>query len=89
MEQAQAREVDERLLSVFETRAKAVESQIRSIEDQNLEEKHWALRGEVTRADRPDSSLLESYLDFDAVAQAAPMLTEQHTQKVRFPSVAL
>lgn len=56
--------------------------QIRSLEDQNLEDKHWALKGEVSKADRPESSLLESYLDFDHVAQAAPLLTEQHTAKV-------
>ncbi len=78
----QTRDVDPALLSAFEQRAATVVSQIRSIEDQNLEERHWALKGEVSKADRPESSLLESYLDFDHVAQAAPLLTEQHTAKV-------
>ncbi len=48
-----------------------------------MEERHWALKGEVSKTDRPESSLLESYLDFDHVAQAAPLLTEQHTGKVQ------
>ena len=73
---------DPELLSVFEKRAKEVANQIRTIEQQLVEEKHWALRGEVTKKDRPESSLLESYVDFDQVTQGVPLLTEEHTARV-------
>lgn len=82
VEQLQRRDVDEALLSQFETRAQSIAEQIQTLEEAQLEEKHWALKGEVTQADRPESSLLEAYLDFDHVAQSAPVLSEQHTAKL-------
>ncbi len=60
-------EGDLELLSAFELRAKEIAAQISDLEKKSVGDKHWALAGEVTIRDRPQSSLLESYMDFDQV----------------------
>ncbi len=69
-------------LSVFENRGKEIARQVETIEQKLVEDKHWALGGEVTKIMRPENSLLDSFLDFDHVAQGTPVLTEEHTQRI-------
>ena len=38
--------------------------QITDVEESNLAEKPWHLRGEITAADRPENSLLTTHLDY-------------------------
>jgi U3 small nucleolar RNA-associated protein MPP10 len=78
----QPREQDPSLLSAVDVRAKKMKTQIEEIEDDLVADSHWALKGEVTKKDRPQSSLLESYLDFDQVTQGVPILTEEHTTRI-------
>lgn len=73
---------DQELLSLFERRAKEVEAQIKEIEDERMEEKHWALKGEVTVQDRPDGSLLDSFVDFDMVGHGTPMVTAEYNSRL-------
>lgn len=41
-----------------------LKKQITDVEESNLAEKPWHLRGEVTAADRPENSLLTTHLDY-------------------------
>ena len=82
MKRFELADVDEKLISAFEQRAKKIERQIKEIEENQIADKHWALKGEVTQKDRPEGSLLESYVDFDQVGVTIPMLQEDHTARL-------
>ena len=47
------------------------------LEEQQLAEKPWQLKGEVGASKRPTNSLLEADLDFDQGSKAAPVITEE------------
>jgi U3 small nucleolar RNA-associated protein MPP10 len=68
--------------SKLEVRGKELAQQVATLEENLIKDKHWALGGEVTKAMRPENSLLDSFVDFDHVAQGVPVLTEEHTQRI-------
>ena len=47
-----------------EVRAERMERRIKRLEDANMAEAHWSMRGEVKASQRPENSLLEVDLDF-------------------------
>ena len=60
---------DASLRSAIEKRDADLKRKVEEIESKLLEDKHWGLRGEVSQKERPEGSLLESYVDFDQVIQ--------------------
>jgi len=46
------------------------------------EEKPWQLRGEIASGARPENSLLQEHLDYDTVAKAAPIITEEVSKRL-------
>jgi U3 small nucleolar RNA-associated protein MPP10 len=48
----------------------------------DLEDKPWQKMGEVTAKSRPKDSLLEEYVDFDAVTRLAPIQDADSTEKL-------
>lgn len=73
---------DSALKSVFEKRAEAIALQVERLEGELVGEKHWAFKGEVSKRDRPESSLLDAFVDFDQVTQGVPLLPEDHTARI-------
>ncbi|KIY52772.1 Mpp10 protein, partial [Fistulina hepatica ATCC 64428] len=64
----------------FERRMTQLREEIKELEAQNVEEKDWVLKGEVTSRARPQDSLLEEDLDFERVTKAVPVVTEESVQ---------
>jgi len=56
-----------------------MEDRIAKLEERNMAEREWALRGEVKSGDRPFNSLLEAELDYERVLRPAPVATEETT----------
>ena len=48
----------------------------------NLENKPWQTKGEVTARTRPQDSLLQEYLEFDAVSRLAPITNADTTEQL-------
>lgn len=48
-----------------EKRMERLKAQIEQFEQENIDEKHWTLRGEINAKARPVNSLLEEDLEFD------------------------
>jgi len=57
-----------------------LERKIRRLEAQQIGEKAWHLRGEVTARDRPKDSLLQAELEHDVALRPAPVITADTTQ---------
>lgn len=66
--------------SRHERRMAALEEQIDQLEQENVAEREWAMRGEVGSRARPVNSLLEEDLEFDQVAKVVPVVTEETSQ---------
>ena len=60
-------------------RRQRMEDRIARLEERNMAEREWALRGEVKSGDRPFNSLLEAELDYERVLRPAPVTTEETT----------
>lgn len=69
-------------LSTFEKQQRDLELQIAQFEDENVGQKEWALRGEITAGQRPQDSLVHSEIDFDRNAKPAPVITSEVTQNL-------
>uniref|UniRef100_A0A060TBN6 U3 small nucleolar ribonucleoprotein protein MPP10 n=1 Tax=Blastobotrys adeninivorans TaxID=409370 RepID=A0A060TBN6_BLAAD len=69
-------------LSKFERQQKEIMRQIQELEDENVAEKHWAVRGEVKSRDRPQNSLLEHELDFERTSKPVPVITQEVTESL-------
>ncbi|KIO16454.1 hypothetical protein M407DRAFT_33900 [Tulasnella calospora MUT 4182] len=69
-------------LSTHEKRLRALTQEISILEDQNVAEKPWTQMGEANAKRRPENSLLETDLEFEASAKPAPIITEEVTQSL-------
>lgn len=50
-----------------------------TLEEDNISEKPWFLKGEAISTDRPENSTLEEQLDYNIVARQRPVITEDTT----------
>lgn len=55
----------------------AIRDQIAQLEAENIAEKEWMLKGEVSSRKRPVNALLEEDLDFETVQKAVPVVTDE------------
>ncbi|KAG8922503.1 hypothetical protein FRC01_013946 [Tulasnella sp. 417] len=69
-------------LSTHEKRLRAISQEIAILEDQNVAEKPWTQMGEANAKRRPENSLLETDLEFEASAKPAPIITEEATKSL-------
>ena len=59
---------------------KQLREQIQELERENIGEKDWVLRGEVSSKGRPQNSLLEEDLDFERITKPIPIVTDEVVQ---------
>ena len=64
-------------LTTHEARTLALREQIAELEAENVAEKDWVLKGEVTSRSRPTNALLEEDLDFETAQKAVPVVTDE------------
>ncbi|KAL5534201.1 hypothetical protein ACEPAG_663 [Sanghuangporus baumii] len=67
-------------LSTYEARMEELRRHISELEAENVAEKDWVLKGEVTSRARPQNALLEEDLEFGRVTKAVPVVTEEVVQ---------
>ncbi|KAI7858605.1 U3 small nucleolar ribonucleoprotein complex, subunit Mpp10 [Circinella umbellata] len=60
-------------------RLERINAQIEQFEQENVQDKHWTLKGEATAKARPLNSLLEEDLEFDHSAKPVPVITQETT----------
>ncbi|RCH87815.1 hypothetical protein CU098_002560, partial [Rhizopus stolonifer] len=72
-------EKDEEEKSAFQRQQERLLDQIEQFEDENVQDKHWTLRGEATANARPVNSLLEEDLEFEHANKPVPVITEEIT----------
>jgi U3 small nucleolar RNA-associated protein MPP10 len=73
---------DEEGLSRHEQEAREIAKQIKQLEEENVAEKHWAVKGEVKAKDRPDNSLLETELNFERTSKPVPVVTQEFNDSI-------
>ena len=69
-------------LSTFERQQLEIQKQIEQLEKEAIEEKKWALKGEVKAKDRPEDALLIEDLEFDRNAKPVPVITSSVTESL-------
>ncbi|CAK5280540.1 unnamed protein product [Mycena citricolor] len=69
-------------LSTHERRLAELRAQISSLESENVGPKEWVVMGEAGARSRPQNSLLEEDLDYERVAKAVPVVTEDRVQEL-------
>ena len=76
--------VDEDSLTPFQKRHAVMAKRIERLEQENVNEKEWMLRGEISAHERPLNSLLEveQTLDVDRNIRAVPAITEETTTTI-------
>ncbi|KAI8073080.1 U3 small nucleolar ribonucleoprotein complex, subunit Mpp10 [Gongronella butleri] len=65
--------------SKFQLQQERIQAQIDQYEQENVEGRHWTLRGEATAKARPVNSLLEEDLEFDHSVKPVPVITQEVT----------
>jgi len=69
-------------LSRHQKGQESMKSTIQMLEEQNIQEKSWQLKGEVSSRERPQDSLLEEFVIFDHATKTAPVITEEKTYEL-------
>ncbi|KAI8047676.1 U3 small nucleolar ribonucleoprotein complex, subunit Mpp10 [Gilbertella persicaria] len=65
--------------SAFQKQQEHLQAQIEEFEDENIQDKHWTLRGEANASARPVNSLLEEDLEFEHANKPVPVITQETT----------
>ncbi|ORX43085.1 Mpp10 protein [Hesseltinella vesiculosa] len=65
--------------SKFQRQQDRIQEQIDQFEQENIEGRHWTLKGEASAKARPINSLLEEDLEFDHSAKPVPVITQDVT----------
>eukprot|EP00727_Mastigamoeba_balamuthi_P014416 m51a1_g96 putative U3 small nucleolar ribonucleoprotein protein (640) ;mRNA; f:298831-301069 len=73
------KEDDAEAKTKHEQHLKEMRKRVDKLEDELVADKHWTLKGEVSRRDRPENSLLEAVVEFDTAAKPAPVITKETT----------
>lgn len=68
--------------SSHELKQERLNKKIARMEESMLENKTWQMKGEVRAEGRPQNSLLEETLEFEATTRPAPIITEKVTIKL-------
>lgn len=63
--------------SAFEERQSRLKKKIGIMEEEAVGDKPWQLTGEIAGPARPENSLLQEHVEYDTVARAAPIITEE------------
>lgn len=64
-------------MTTHERRAVALREQIKQLEAENVAQKDWVLMGEASSKSRPQDSLLQEDLEFERIAKAVPIVTQE------------
>lgn len=72
-------EGDQEEKSAFQKQQERLAKQIEEFEEENIQDKHWTLRGEATAKARPINSLLEEDLEFEHANKPVPVITQEST----------
>lgn len=71
-----------KVLSEFEKQQQEIAKQITDLENENVGEKDWGMRGEIRARERPEESLVSADLQFERGVKPAPIITEEVTQSL-------
>ncbi len=66
--------------STFEKQQRKMDETIKKLESENMAQKEWVMKGEVSSKARPMNSLLEQDLDVDIAVKPVPVITEETTK---------
>lgn len=69
-------------ISAFEKQQARLRRSIAALESENIGDKDWTMRGEITATSRPTDSLLQEDLEFEHVAKLAPTITVDVTESL-------
>ncbi|KAI8985269.1 U3 small nucleolar ribonucleoprotein complex, subunit Mpp10 [Pilobolus umbonatus] len=72
-------EEEEEDKSSFQRQQEKLSKQIEQFEEENINTKHWTLRGEASAKVRPVNSLLEEDLEFEHANKPVPVITQETT----------
>ncbi|OWB67650.1 hypothetical protein B5S30_g3013 [[Candida] boidinii] len=75
-------EVDESTLSTFELQQLKIKREIEKLENEQISEKKWTMKGEVSAKNRKNDSLLVEELKFDRTAKPVPVITQEITETI-------
>ncbi|CDH50853.1 mpp10 protein [Lichtheimia corymbifera JMRC:FSU:9682] len=72
-------EEEDNTTSAHEKRLERIQEQIEQFEQENIQDKHWTLKGETDAKARPVNSLLEEDLEFEQSVKPVPVITQEVT----------
>ncbi|OWB61680.1 hypothetical protein B5S29_g2580 [[Candida] boidinii] len=75
-------EIDESTLSTFELQQLKIKKEIEKLENEQISEKKWTMKGEVSAKNRKNDSLLIEELQFDRTAKPVPVITQEITESI-------
>jgi len=74
--------VDPSKQSATEKKREKDKKKVKDLEELNLADKPWQLKGETSARARPENSLLTEAIDFDTLAKSAPVITNDYTEEL-------
>lgn len=69
-------------VSSYQRERQKIISQAHQIEEENVKEANWTLKGEISSKARPENSLLEEDLEFDFQSVPPPVITETISESI-------
>lgn len=75
-------QLHDEIKSAFEKRQDKIKKLVQSMEEDNLADKPWQLKGEILGHARPENSLLQEHLQFEHMSRPAPEITEDTTRSI-------
>lgn len=69
-------------LTPFQKRRQKLDKKITALEEENIADKSWQLKGEATAKERPLNSLLDEDLEIEHASKPVPVITEEVTKSL-------